>query len=856
MIAGARTGRPRPVRSPRVRRLLFATVALAALLGQAPAASAAAGGSTARSPSSAGRPPGRVLIVTIPRLGWRDVVTQDLPNLKRFLSHAAIGDLSLRTIGPRTALGAAYATIGAGNRAGALELDAGRVLGPTERFEDGSAAASFLRRTGIDGTHAAALHLSITSIIGTNNALLYGAVPGAFGTALTQAGWHTAVIANADADVQGVPNPNAPTGEPRPTSGSSGSSEVTPTRNTADPLGGENRPAALAVMGQTGVVEKGDVTRALLTRDAASPFGIRLDSTQVLGTLDHVWTAKTVGLVELSDLERFDRYSSFATSHQDQLMRRRALQLGDVLLGQVLQRTTPDDLVIVMSPAAGRAGEEPTPFAIRGPGFDSGVLHSGTTRRDGYVTLPDIAPTVLDQLGVKAPPSMNGTKISVTGSGNTSRTRYSQFVAWNKVTKFRDGIAGPIGSWYQAFEVIGWVLAAIALTQYRRLRPAAGFLALSTIALPPLAFLSGYFRYDRLGRSGYTGLLFLATAALVGLAVLVGWRLAGADQRRRALFPPLLLVALNFVVLIGDVVVGGGRGQINTVFGYSPVVAGRFAGYGNTAFALLATAGLVLACGAWAAFAGPGSSPGRRRLLLGFGALLFLVMIVADGHPSLGSDVGGVLALVPTGAVVLLLLRGERLGLRWIAAIVLGTAVVLGTFAAIDLSRPADQKTHLGRLIESSTGKNGGSSLKTVLDRKLTANIDSVTQSSFSLIVPAGLLLLLLLAWRRTGLLGSLARVPGLRACMWGGLVVCILGDAANDSGITVPAMMFPILLGFFVYVLVALGEDDVPDLTRHAATYGPNSPDEPRAQAQAQQAVAGLAGDGSAAGRPEPVAP
>ena len=72
----------------------------------------------------------------------------------------------------------------------------------------------------------------------------------------------------------------------------------------------------------------------------------------------------------------------------------------------------------------------------------------------------------------------------------------------------------------------------------------------------------------------------------------------------------------------------------------------------------------------------------------------------------------------------------------------------------------------------------------------------------YALMIP----LMAFAVWRRTNLLRWLKRtIPGMRALLWGGVAACILGDVVNDSGISVPAMMFPILLSFLIYVVMAL---------------------------------------------------
>ena len=41
-------------------------------------------------------------------------------------------------------------------------------------------------------------------------------------------------------------------------------------------------------------------------------------------------------------------------------------------------------------------------------------------------------------------------------------------------------------------------------------------------------------------------------------------------------------------------------------------------------------------------------------------------------------------------------------------------------------------------------------------------------------------------------------------ACLWGSVVLAVLGGVLNDSGVWVPAMMGPILLGYLASILVA----------------------------------------------------
>jgi hypothetical protein len=115
----------------------------------------------------------------------------------------------------------------------------------------------------------------VSAITRDNQRWPYGAVPGALGEALQTAGVGRAVIANADTSPLSV----------RPSS-----------------YGGD---AVAGLMDRSGRVP-GVVTRDLLVRDAAAPFGVAYGPSAVVASFDRLWRDRTVVLVEASDLARVD----------------------------------------------------------------------------------------------------------------------------------------------------------------------------------------------------------------------------------------------------------------------------------------------------------------------------------------------------------------------------------------------------------------------------------------------------------------------------------------------------------------------------------------------------------------------
>jgi hypothetical protein len=269
-----------------------------------------------------------------------------------------------------------------------------------------------------------------------------------------------------------------------------------------------------------------------------------------------------------------------------------------------------------------------------------------------------------------------------------------------------------------------------------------------------------------------------------GLAVLVALDLALAALALRARRHPLAPLAWIFgatvALLLVDVATGA-RLQLAGILGYSPQSASRFFGIGNTAFGVLAAAGVLLAA------IHVDRAPRRREAVVGAAALLLLVAFV-DGAPFLGADVGGLLALVPISALVLWALAGRRLTWRSVGLAGATTAAVLCAATAVDLLRPPASRTHLGRLA-SETLHGGDQGLFDTVARKLEVNLGGVTQSFWTAVTPV-IAVLLLVALLRTGW-GRRLAAPGspARIGLLGALAAGLIGFAVNDSGVIVVAM-------------------------------------------------------------------
>jgi hypothetical protein len=706
----------------------------------------------------------RLLVISLPAVSWQDVNDHDLPNLNRFLDEAAVADLTTRSVNRETKLGEGYITLGAGTRAVGISSfndSDGHAFEVGETFGSDPAGEVYRRRTGRDAGNGL-VDLDIADIVERNNQELFDAEIGALGEALSGAGWSRAVIANGDGlDVENLAG------------------------------GYYRRQAVTAIMGPEGRVPAGAVGAELLTPDAAAPFGLRYDNDAVLREFRDVWRDRSVVLVEASDLVREDAYRAFATPGQRDRLFAEALQRTDELVGGLLQEVDlRQDAVMVVGPSPPLREVRLTIAALRAPGVEPGLLRTGTTRRSGFVQLIDVAPTILERAGVEVPDSMEGRAAEVGRGGGSATDRRDFLEDADEAARFRDERIPTIVIVFVVVQILLVIGALLWLARPDRPRVATALqtAALAALGLIAAVLLARAVPFHEIGDVAYWIWLAAISLLLAGL-----YRLA---RRRDELRPLMLALGVIVALLLFDVLVGTPL-QFNNPLGYSPRVAGRFSGYGNLAYSALASSTVLLA-GLVAHRIG-----GRRGALTAIG-LLALVFVV-DGVPFWGADVGGVLSILPAYAVTAYLLLGMRVRLR--TALLCGAAALAAVlaFAAFDLTRPSDQRTHLGRLFETG-GSRGWSGVWTVIQRKISENLAVLFTSEWLIIV---LLVLAFLAFlyarHREVLHGLVQRVPEMRAAFIGFAILAVLGFGLNDSGIAIPGMMLSVLNASIITLFVTL---------------------------------------------------
>lgn len=401
-------------------------------------------------------------------------------------------------------------------------------------------------------------------------------------------------------------------------------------------------------------------------------------------------------------------------------------------------------------------------------------LYSPSTRQNGLVQLTDLTPTLLRG----GPVDLPGAELRTAHGGAGFPDEF-------------DVAAQTVRSGFVFFFIalIGGQAIAFGAIAFGHLRGGMGragaglttqLIALWFGAIPPATYLVGLLPWPDWSHPA----VWMWTSVALG-SVLLGSLAAGLRVRFGAYGPPAALAGATLLVLTADVAASSAL-QLSSPLGLSPLVAGRFYGFGNIAFAVFAMCALLVATAVWVGL----ERRGRRAALcalIGIGA----AAVVVDGAPGLGTDFGGVLALGPGLAVLAFLLAGMRLSATRLMAIGVGTVAAVAALAVIDWLRPAADRTHLGEFVQDVIDGNAPE----VIGRKADANLGLFVSAPIIVIVALPLLVAAVLAVARpqTLRLGGLARAqqadPAFRALLIAALTTALLGFAANDSGVIVPAV-------------------------------------------------------------------
>ncbi|MBB5787381.1 hypothetical protein [Jiangella mangrovi] len=735
-----RAGRTGSHPGPARRRMRVGRIRLAALLAGvlavlAPLLAASPAAAETPAPTTGSDPQQRVVLLGVAGLSWPDITAEGMPTLHAMAGSEAAGSLTVRTVSARTCVVDGWLSVSSGRRSTDLMDTDGD--GENDRFcrqAPEPAAAQ-------DGPGAVVPGWELLQQQQDDNA--YNAEIGLLGDRLAEAGvCATAVGAGAAlalADSTGrVPAYH-------PYSGELGAGLLSECPITVVDLGGLPNPAPRGS-------DEATVQAALDSR-AQAAAGIDLLVERVI----------------------------------DQVPPDTALLIAGLADSVATPVPLPDEPTPV-PPAGLRAALASGPVA-EGGSFGPNWLTSSSTLWPGLVQLTDIAPTLLAYAGVENPAQdVVGRPWRPAGAhpGNAEAT-VSELNGVDRAAAIYRDQSGPFFQILGGIQLLVFALAVLALRRRVSARPlvlrivqAVAVLAAAAPVASYLANITRWWRYDEPNTVLWTSIV-LISIALAAIALAGPWR-------RRVYGPPGVVAGVTATVLAVDVASGSSLQQ-SSLLGLSPLVAGRFYGFGNIPFAIFVVASLVAAAalGQWLLDTGR-----SRRFAAGAVTVVGMIAVVIDGAPQAGADVGGILAAIPGFAVLVLGAYGARVTLSKLLLAGLGATVLFGLFAFLDWLRPAGSRTHFGSFFADVLS---GDAL-TVILRKAEASLGTLERwPIYGWLVPLAFLVILWLvrpdgenAVSRTVQYWSL-----FRYLVWAALLTGAAGFAANDSGIIVPALLLTV---------------------------------------------------------------
>jgi hypothetical protein len=429
-----------------------------------------------------------------------------------------------------------------------------------------------------------------------------------------------------------------------------------------------------------------------------------------------------------------------------------ALGVRDVTiaeLARVADGLEDDDLLIAI--------ERPPPLfrtlsiGVAGSGFD-GLITSESTRTHGLVTSTDLAPTILDRLGLDVPPEMNGQPITSTGERDV--VGLIELEQRLEVTGARRGpvIGETIAVW------LALVGLAVALRRRAAARLALPLLALSLVYMPLVLLFTPAFEPTLLAERLAAGLIPPALAALT-LKVVGGWRALG------------VAALLTVVAYAADVVAGSILVPLSLP-GPNPVSGSRFYGIGNEIEAVM---GALIPIGVGAVLASiPATRDGGRGAAAVFLAA-GLLGAAAFALGRFGADVGAAIVLPAGAAIAAAVALGTRRG--FVVALLVPITALAGLMAA-DLLLGGE--AHLTRSVLDA---GGFSEAGDVIERRVRLAADSFTKTSNLPFLAAALVALGVGVAKRQTVRSWLPRRAALAGFL-GALAAALVGTVSNDSGV------------------------------------------------------------------------
>jgi hypothetical protein len=412
---------------------------------------------------------------------------------------------------------------------------------------------------------------------------------------------------------------------------------------------------------------------------------------------------------------------------------------------------------VIVAELRGKEGEElpiflpSDPPVTRPPHADlvPRGLTSGTSRRQGVVSVADVAPTILEFLGVPVPEEMTGSPIRVVGEAPTDL--HAKFLEYQRVR---------VPTQAGAMALLLGAAAAGALLLFvpapAGLRKATALVGVYAASIPIVLLAAGY-----LPTFSYAVLIPFLVGGSAAITVLA-WRLGRNHSTSRF----IVLAWVGLAALVVDSVLGW-RGMVLSLLGGDALRGVRFYGLSNP------YAGFLLAAAVLAA----------TSLSVLWGAVLLVGAAVLGGAPTLGANLGAAITLAAAAGLWVAVRLRERLGLIELAIGAAAAAAGLALFLVWHALAP--EPTHVTR-VAAEAGRSGPGALAATAGRRLEILVRNTSRMPAAWLAVVGLPFGLAVAWRKPRPFRAL--LDGDPLWRWGVAVLAVsgmVGFLVNDTSST-----------------------------------------------------------------------
>ncbi|MCF6464144.1 hypothetical protein [Clostridium sp. Cult1] len=584
-------------------------------------------------------------------------------------------------------------------------------------------------------------NIQIGRLYNQNENNRYSPVLGALGYVLHEGGLRTAIFGNSDTDEESI------------------------------------RTSGLIPMDPKGLIDYGNVDN-ILVEDGDYPYGIRTDYDKMLYEILNIKSKASLIVVDTGDLNRLNSYSSFLST--DGFYKKRDMILADIddFIGKLLSIMDENkSLLMVLSPNSGEEridGNRLSPVFLWGKNVERSIPVSSTTNRPGIVSNLDIAPTIVSLFNLKSE-NMSGNIIKYIEKENAFDYIKSINGRINLMSKVRSKTLLTYGIISIILMIIILNLLLFKIKLDNRIGDWLKIMLLLLYGLPLIFIISSLFKVDNLTS------FFASLTILITLFMYIFIKF---NSNRLIYF----ITYAYFILIVLDILFNGLFTKFS-VMSHDPIIGARYFGIGNEMVGLFLaivtlTAGILY------------ENYDNKIVSI----LLLLVSIALVGHPKLGANVGGTIALLSASIYFILELMDKQLNFKNMILTLFIIGITIGILGYIDVKLNPNP-THLGSAL-ISINERGIDIIRNIIDRKLLMNIRLVGVSFWTKVTFINILTQVIVSHLYKDTVNNIMK-RGIGKGYLSSILGSIIGFLLNDSGLILSGISINLITLFLIFLII-----------------------------------------------------